>query len=219
MPGLLRLCERRLAPSSRTVRPVPAALALPSVQPNQPAGANLPFVFALEGETWNVSYQGESFRLRDSLGLRYLARLFEQPNRGIGALELSGVTPSDVKLADQSDAGELLDERARASYQARRRELSRELEEAEAFSDLGRATRAREELEFLSAELARAVGLGGRARRAGGAAERARSAVQRRIKNAFDRIREHSPALAELLEQTVKTGSECIFLPERVPSR
>ena len=52
---------------------------------------------------------------------------------------------------------------------------------------------------MLGAELGRAVGLGGRARRAGGAAERARSAVQRRIKNAIERIGEHDPALAALL--------------------
>jgi hypothetical protein len=45
---------------------------------------------------------------------------------------------------------------------------------------------------MLGAELGRAVGLGGRARRAGGAAERARSAVQRRIKNAIERIGEHA---------------------------
>ena len=44
---------------------------------------------------------------------------------------------------------------------------------------------------MLGAELGRAVGLGGRSRRAGGAAERARSAVQRRIKNAIERIGEH----------------------------
>jgi hypothetical protein len=43
--------------------------------------------------------------------------------------------------------------------------------------------------------------------------------VQRRIKNAFDRIREQSPELADLLERTVKTGTECIFLPERAQPR
>jgi hypothetical protein len=40
------------------------------------------------------------------------------------------------------------------------------LEEAEAFNDPARATRARQEMDFLVEELARAVGLGGRDRRA-----------------------------------------------------
>jgi hypothetical protein len=67
---------------------------------------------------------------------------------------------------------------------------------------------------MLGAELGRAVGLGGRSRRAGGAAERARSAVQRRIKNAIGRIGEHDAALAALLSRTVRTGNYCIYLPD-----
>ena len=70
---------------------------------------------------------------------------------------------------------------------------------------------------MLGAELGRAVGLGGRARRAGGAAERARSAVQRRIKNAIERIGEHAPALAALLGRTVRTGNYCVYRPDPSP--
>ena len=46
---------------------------------------------------------------------------------------------------------------------------------------------------------------------AGGAAERARSAVQRRIKNAIERIGEHDQALAALLGRTVRTGNYCVY--------
>jgi hypothetical protein len=42
---------------------------------------------------------------------------------------------------------------------------------------------------------------------------RARSAVQRRIRNALERIREHSPWLAAFLERSIKTGTVCIFSP------
>jgi hypothetical protein len=68
-------------------------------------------------------------------------------------------------------------------------------------------------VEVLGAELGRAVGHGGRSRRAASAAERARSAVQRRIKNALERIEEHDPALAEYLGRGVKTGTFCVFQP------
>jgi len=67
---------------------------------------------------------------------------------------------------------------------------------------------------MLGAELGRAVGLGGRMRRAGGAAERARSAVQRRIKNAIERIAQHAPALGALLSKTIRTGNYCVYRPE-----
>jgi hypothetical protein len=57
------------------------------------------------------------------------------------------------------------------------------------------------------------VGLGGRSRRAGSAAERARSAVQRRIKNALERIEETSPTLGAHLARSVKTGNFCVYRP------
>ena len=65
---------------------------------------------------------------------------------------------------DLGDAGVLLDATAKAAYQARLGELRAEVEEAEGFNDPVRAARAREEMEFLVGELARAVGLGGRDR-------------------------------------------------------
>jgi len=167
MPGLRRLCERRLSTGLPTSRPPPSA-ARPA-ESTFATTAGLPFSLLLDGETWSVTYREQTFRLRDSLGLRYLSRLCEQPNRGLSALEISGSSPSDDAVVDQGDSGELLDEQARESYRARRLELQQELEEAEGFSDLGRASQARQELEFLAAELSRAVGLGGRARRAGGA--------------------------------------------------
>src|ERR1700687_6330705 len=65
------------------------------------------------------------------------------------------------------DAGEQLDAQARASYKQRRADLSEELDEAERFHAGGRAERLRTEIDFLTRELARAIGLGGRESRAG----------------------------------------------------
>ena len=78
---------------------------------------------------------------------------------------------------DLGDAGALLDATAKAAYRARLTELRAELEEAEGRNDPARAATARQEREFLVQELARAVGLGGRDRRAAAHAERARPGV------------------------------------------
>jgi hypothetical protein len=165
-----------------------------------------------EGEYWTVAFQGQTLRLKDGLGLQYIARLVAEPDRELHALELAGGRPeSEREAVDGGDAGELLDEEARNSYRRRLEDLRETLAEAESFGDETRASRAREEIEAIGAELSRAVGLGGRSRRAGGAAERARSAVQRRIKNAIDRIGEHAPALAEYLGRAVKTGNFCVY--------
>jgi hypothetical protein len=170
-----------------------------------------------EGEVWALTHDGATVRLKDSLGLQYLALLIAEPGREIHVLDLAGGRPAEGaaggEMTDAGDAGELLDEEARASYRRRLEDLQEEMREAESFGDAARASRAREEIEFLGAELSRAVGLGGRARRAGSAAERARSAVQRRIKNALDRIGEAAPALAAHLGRAVKTGNFCCYRP------
>ena len=72
------------------------------------------------------------------------------------------------------------------------RELRAEIEEAEA-SRPGAAAPARQELDFLATELARAVGLGGRDRRAASHAERARLNVTRAIKAAMRNLSRRTP--------------------------
>jgi hypothetical protein len=227
LEGLLRLIRaRQAALPAPAVRAKPSAAEAAATMPpaaldgaaaaSDGAAAGVPFTMIREGEVWALTHAGATFRLKDSLGLQYLARLIADPGREIHVLELAGGRAAGesspaAETADAGDAGELLDEEARDSYRSRLEDLQEELREAESFGDAARAARAREEIEFLGAELSRAVGLGGRARRAGSAAERARSAVQRRIKNALDRIAEASPTLATLLSKQVKTGNFCSY--------
>src|SRR5207253_1279606 len=82
----------------------------------------------------------------------------------------------------------VLDATAREKYRARAAELAAIVETAEARGDAARALAAQRELEVLQRELARAVGLGGRSRRAGAAAERARITAQRRLREAIRKI-------------------------------
>ena len=59
-------------------------------------------------------------------------------------------------------ADEMIDDTARKEYRARIMELRSELDEAEGWNDAARAQRLHEELDALTAELARGTGLGGR---------------------------------------------------------
>ena len=112
----------------------------------------------------------------------------------------------------------MLDPQARAAYKQRVSELREELAEAQQFHDLGRSERLAAELDFLTHELARAVGLGGRARRVGSPAERARVNVTRAIKLALRKISEHHAALGQHLASTIKTGTYCSYTPDvRMP--
>lgn len=185
-------------------------------------------VLRREGEYWTVTFDGSEFRLKDSKGLGYLAALVGAPGREIHVLDLvtqdagrgehpglpRQVGPDELRDARHSDAGPMLDERAKASYRNRLRELQDELDEATSWADQGRVARIKEEMDFLAHELASAMGLGGRDRRAASAAERARVNVTRAVRSAVDRIREHDRRLAAHLDATVRTGTYCTYVPD-----
>ncbi|MDR7420297.1 MAG: AAA family ATPase [Armatimonadota bacterium] len=187
-------------------------------------------VFHREGDYWTIVCEGSLVRVRDSKGLRYLSRLLRHPGREFHAIDLeteenreapaaqrpgrqSGSSELDVR-ADLGDAGALLDARAKAEYQTHLQELQAELDEAERFNDPVRAARIKAEMDFIVRELARAVGLGGRDRRAASHAERARLNVTRAIKAAMENIARHHPALGRHLRSTIRTGRYCSYTPD-----
>jgi response regulator receiver domain-containing protein len=178
--------------------------------------------FRREGEFWTVAFEGAAFRLRDSKGLHYIAALLREPGRELHSLDLVGSRASSegASLYVGSDAGPILDPQAKAQYRARLDELEQELREAEQWNDSERAARAKEERELLAHELAAAVGLGGRDRKAASDSERARINVTRAIKAVLERIAEHCPALAKHFEATLRTGTFCSYVPDpRSPLR
>jgi CheY-like chemotaxis protein len=178
-------------------------------------------LFRPEGEFWTVAFEGEAFRLRETKGLSYIAALLREPGRELHALDLLAAQPTeDEPRPPGSDAGPILDTQAKAQYRARLEELADELREAEQWNDRERVARATEEREAIAQELAAAVGLGGRDRKAASDAERARVNVTRSIKAAVERIAEHSPALGRHLEATLRTGQYCSYIPDpRAPVR
>lgn len=202
--------DGREAPADRRVEARPA---LPAAARATPVGPPADTVrLAQDGESWALSARGEVLRLKDTKGVRLLARLVAEPGRSFHCLDLESPTGSAADV-DRGDAGEVIDDRARRAYRSRVLELREELAEAESWNDAGRAERLRGELEALEAELARAVGLGGRARRDKGAAERARVNVQRRLRDAVERITQLSPEVASLVRAHLRTGTYCVYDP------
>jgi tetratricopeptide (TPR) repeat protein len=194
----------------------------------QPAGSFN--VFRREGDYWSVIFDGHTVRVRDLKGMRYLARLLADPGREYHALDLVAAETGSVAQVDSSqaaglprsalgDAGEMLDARAKEAYRRRLVEIEDDIEQARAIGDTERAAQADAERDFLVRELARAVGLGGRDRRAASASERARVGVTRAIRQAIARIGEHHPELGEHLSRTIRTGTYCAYFPDpRAPA-
>jgi uncharacterized membrane protein len=157
--------------------------------------------------------------------MRYLAQLLTHPHKELHVLTLAAepsTLPPRMSGGEEqtarvqtgfTDVGEVLDPQARAAYRQRLRDLREELTEAQTFNDPGRIEKLQAELEFLTQELAQAVGLGGRARKAASVGERARINVTKRIKMALRKISEQHPTLGEHLARTIRTGTFCVYTP------
>ncbi len=167
------------------------------------------FELVKEGDLWTIKAD-TTFRLRDSRGLAILAQLVAHPGRELHAADLlaPGGEPGHVE-----DAGDVLDAQAITAYKRRLEDLRDAEAEASRNNDDHRASRIREEIEALSTELARGVGLGGRGRKASSSAEKARINVRKRLLDAITRIGEHSPALAKHLKRAIRTGTFCSYEP------
>jgi pimeloyl-ACP methyl ester carboxylesterase len=196
-------------------------------------------VFRKEGEFWTIACWGEVFRLKDVRGLAYIAYLLGHPREEFHVLSLASnngdkqgeadalaepatkeqAAQSDLTVGRMGDAGEMLDAQAKAAYKRRTAELREQLEEALELNQLELVDRLEDEIETLGRELSRAVGLGGRDRRAASASERARINVTRAIKIALERIAEHNSAFATLLTNSIRTGTFCSYTPDsRLPA-
>ena len=189
--------------------------------------------FHREGEYWSISYGATTFRLKDAKGLHYMARLLHEPGREWHVLDLVGVEenpraePATKRLIG-SEAGvspvggafePVLDARAKAAYGRRIEDLREQLKDAEEWGDPERGARARQEIEAISDELARATGLRGRDRIVASDAERARVNVTRVIKAVLTRIDDCCPELRHHFASTLKTGIYCSYNPDpRLPT-
>ena len=182
---------------------------------------------------WTVAYRGKSFRLKDTKGLGYLAHLLRHPTAEFHVLDLAGgignqrdddesslprgeedLEKAGIHVTNLGDAGELLDEQAKATYRRRLAELREELEEAKDRGNVKRAEHAEQEIDALTKELSRAVGFGGRNRKAASASERARQSISKTIKTVLDRIAQSDAALGDILSRCIKTGAFCSYLPD-----
>jgi len=185
-----------------------------------PAAAT-PNVLERRQREWRIVFDGRETVVRNLKGVRYLAELLARPDRETHVFELYAAVdaPDDtsraVLRAPRASSDPVLDAQALAAYRQRLLDLRDEIEEAEGLGDLGRIERARAETGAIEEELGRAVGFGGRPRRQSDAVERARKAIYNRIQSAAAAIDEALPELGRHLTTSVRTGTFCVYRPER----
>lgn len=171
-------------------------------------------VFQLRGDFWQLSFDGTTKFLKDSVGMGYIARLLAEPDREIPAVALLAARAGIDPLVATGSSGEILDDEARENYGRRYHELKEDLEEAKEDLDLGRVEKLETEMEQLTDELAKATGLRGNPRQKFDA-DRVRKSVSMAVSRDIDKITEKHEAIGRHLTATITSGLTFRYAPER----
>ena len=160
-----------------------------------------------QGRVWLVSVGPRRASVPHNVGMAYLHELIAHPGVAISAVALA----SGYSFTKSARADAMLDDLAKAQYRRRINELRGEIDGAEDCADFERASRARAELDALIEALAKATGLGGRARPLYDENEKARVSVRKAISRALSTIEEADADVAAELRARVVTGAHCVF--------
>ncbi len=170
--------------------------------------------FVRDGDVWTIELGGQVVRLPDAKGLRDLHALVANPGRDIAALELLNPEGGAIVVASRRfGADAVLDDQAKEAYRTRLAALDHDIDRALDRNDDTIAQHLDAERDALLAELKSATGVGGRNRRLGDDAERARKAVTGRIRDALRRLADRAPELADHLDASLVTGTNCRYDP------
>jgi hypothetical protein len=163
------------------------------------------------GRKWQLSWQGRSILVEDSIGMLHLAVLIANPRHDIPAADLvAGLAALAGPAGEGAASQPVLDQQAIGDYRQRLARLDAEI------SRLGagdQADRSRAERDWLLAQLGSAAGLSGRTRSFPDEGERARVAVGTAIRRALARISQADAAIGDHLRQSVHTGTRCSYWP------
>jgi hypothetical protein len=187
-----------------------------------------------EGHSWRVTLGARSALVRHSVGMLHLVVLLANPNVEIRAVDLVAGVAGLAEAGRDPVAQPLLDPAAVRDYRRRLTELTAEIDEAEATGPakqttparqnpatparLDRAARARQERDWLIAQLGAGTGFGGRPRRFSDGTENARLAVGKAIRRAIARVAEADRIIGDHLTRTVHTGVRCAYLVQCPPA-
>lgn len=168
-------------------------------------------IFRLNGQTWEVQFQGRTTNLRHTHGIGYITELLRRPRGSLTVMELYvGARTGGRELIE---AGlEVSDQRSRRTLLTAIERTQVELARARAGKALGRVGELEACEKSLQAEFARDFGKSGQARLQG-PSERSRQNVQKAIRAALAGIMKVHPALGGHLKAAIRTGRDCTYNP------
>jgi hypothetical protein len=189
-------------------------------------------IFTSQAGKWTLRFDGQETQLRDSIGLSHIHALLDHQAEFLAAstlvMKAQGEAVDCVSVAELQDAqdqctslsldsqfkDEILPRRDRQWIIDRQEKLRGEMEASRANGEVERAEAALEDLEKIE-QFLRKYRFGNHHAGFINQAERNRKSVKAAITRAILSIEKVHPTLARHLENSIETGSQCRYQPEK----
>ncbi len=190
-----------------------------------------PNAFRIENGRWKIRFNGHEIQRRRSVALTYVHALLKNPYGSISPTELLAAHygenskskserefkeegHTELELSTQGDFGEpVVSHAGRRRILAALRELKGELTELKDAGETQLAYEKAEEVEKLEEYLDK-TRFHGHGSRFCNRADRDRKSVSMAIARAINDLAQDHPALARHLDNSIRTGKECTYVPE-----
>ena len=176
------------------------------------------YVFVKVGPNkWLIRFEDERLFLDDLKGVRYIARLLGNTSKEIPAIKLS-ITKNVIsaKLARLGfSRANKIDKRYLKETETSLRHLRIELEQARKENDLAKERKTQDEIDRITKIISDGKGLGGEIQHFKDSEEKSRVAVKQAIGRTLKSIEEQCPKLYKHLSNSLYTGRECSYQPDR----
>lgn len=170
--------------------------------------------FRRDGDVWRTWFEHESTTLKDSVGLRHIARLLASPGRDWGCLELLAAEAGHTGPVPVASGGGRSDRSALRAYKARLEQISDEIVTAKTEGDPERVIDLQREADALNKQLRADTRLGGAPRPLTDDAEKARKAVSIAVRRSLKSIQKKHPGLERHLHEFLNLGTFASYSPD-----
>ncbi|MBT3631612.1 MAG: hypothetical protein HOD43_05055 [Candidatus Marinimicrobia bacterium] len=178
------------------------------------------YLFKLSGDFWEIRYEGEIIRLKDSKGLRYILTLLKNPNKDIRSDQLVAIGLNLLMMQSQDEYSSLGETQQHSNrtlpdvhisvYQDALAKLKSELENLSP-SNRGYLEKI-QQISALDKMIRSRFDKFGR-RRPEDSGEKARQAVSKVIASAKKKIKKEMPEFHGHLKRYLTTGFKCVYDP------
>ncbi len=209
--------------SNRVVADGQAARPLPFTKDSDNPRVDGSNAFYQDGNTWIVTFGGQTHHFRGLVGFRYISVLLRHAGHELICKQILTVCNSgaaqNVQERELGDSDlsigevrqEYSDEQAVREYKARAREIIIEITRARQKYEDVEVQRLQGELEAITEHIQQQRGKSGKTRAFATDADRARTTVTKGITRACEEMAKSNKKLAAYFRDTITTGTACIF--------